>query len=84
MTDKTFQGRRVSGKEPHQLELGEYGHWASVWYARCPDGSCANLRSHTVIIHEDGTITVSPSILTSTAEKQLWHGFLERGVWMEC
>jgi hypothetical protein len=38
-----------------------------------------------VVEHEDGTITVSPSILVSTSRDgkplEVWHGFLERGVW---
>lgn len=36
------------------------------------------LRTHTVTEHEDGTITVSPSIFDAPDG---WHGFLERGVW---
>lgn len=30
--------------------------------------------------HEDGTLSLSPSILNSGG----WHGFLERGWWREC
>ena len=34
--------------------------------------------------HDDGTITVSPSILmTSDNPAGAWHGYLERGVWQE-
>ena len=33
--------------------------------------------------HEDGTITVTPSIVITT-HVGTWHGFLERGVWREC
>lgn len=36
--------------------------------------------------HEDGTITVSPSIWlkpTPGVDEHGWHGFLERGVWRE-
>lgn len=41
---------------------------------------------HEVVEHEDGTITVSPSILIEYpwGPKQVkitWHGFLKRGVW---
>ncbi len=44
--------------------------------------------THTVTEHEDGTITVSPSILCSAGEEcsrrmeaeALYHGWLERGV----
>ena len=48
------------------------------WQVTAPDGSGCTLNPsiHTVTEHEDGTITVHPSIVTST-----WHGWLERGVW---
>lgn len=52
-----------------------------VWYVRDPAGMIGSLRLHTVVEHDDGTITVSPSIL-DTGE-HAWHGFLERGVWRE-
>jgi hypothetical protein len=41
-----------------------------------------NLSGHQVEEHDDGTITVSPSILTGRGERQ-WHGYLEHGVWRE-
>jgi hypothetical protein len=37
-----------------------------------------------MVEHEDGTITLSPSINlhpTPGLDEQGWHGFLERGVW---
>lgn len=58
------------------------------WYARCPGGHHGNLSSHTVIEHEDGTISVEPSILISTSKDRnpvpVWHGYLRHGVWEEC
>jgi hypothetical protein len=34
--------------------------------------------------HEDGTITVSPSILQYGVDgSEFWHGYLERGIWRE-
>lgn len=71
---------------------GEYGKDKDgLWYCVPPgkdpfafmgclgDGA----RNHKVTEHEDGTITVSPSILIQSHEGS-WHGFLERGVWREC
>lgn len=55
-----------------------------VWFCRTPNGHSGNLKAHDVIEHEDGTITVSPSILVSNNVGQLWHGYLRRGVWEEC
>jgi hypothetical protein len=46
-----------------------------------------SLAKHDVIEHEDGTITVSPSILITGYEgdhQVQWHGYLERGRWREC
>jgi hypothetical protein len=53
------------------------------WMARTPNGHLGNLGNHDVTEHEGGTITVSPSILISNHTGELWHGFLERGVWRE-
>lgn len=61
-------------------------------YWRAPDGTwmcglpvagfgIGRLGNHTVTEHEDGTITVSPSILVETGDGRRWHGYLERGVW---
>jgi hypothetical protein len=48
------------------------------------DGFLGALGGHTVIEHEDGTITVTPSILiTDGWTKCTRHGHLERGVWRE-
>jgi Family of unknown function (DUF6527) len=54
------------------------------WRVRSPDGVGGRLDPsiHRVTEHEDGTITVSPSI--APREPGGWHGFLERGVWREC
>lgn len=58
-----------------------HGHWHGV----TPNDLGCNLTRHKVVEHEDGTITVSPSILVSKGwEGKEWHGFLERGVWREC
>lgn len=65
------------------------------WYGITPNGHLAGLRAHHVIEHEDGTITVAPSVLVrgrrssddairvTDGEADLWHGYLERGVWRE-
>jgi hypothetical protein len=67
------------------LRPGEYRKVNSKWYAQPPwDHGLANLASHSVVEHEDGSITVSPSILVKCGNGIEWHGFLERGVWREC
>lgn len=65
-------------------KAGEYGidSRTGEWFAMCPDGlSFANLRMHEVIEHDDGTITVSPSISCTIRNVCDWHGYLKAGVW---
>lgn len=80
----------AEGWLPPNLEPGDYGHaseelakaeeWSALawWQICCPDGSTGTINpaKHTVTEHADGTITVSPSIVSST-----WHGWLRNGVW---
>ena len=70
---------RVSGKKPDMV-TDEIWDMHCRWQVKAPDGSLASLNPaiHTVTEHADGTITVEPSIVTST-----WHGWLRAGVWTE-
>lgn len=80
-------GRRVPGFDVHLFAPGDYGFWAEAghWVGCTPSGDMANLASHQCVEHEDGTLTVSPSIRVSTTwggqPVECWHGYLERGVW---
>ena len=91
-----MQGTRRDYTDNSIPQPGEYGlNEQGDWYACTPAPldehgfvTMATLRSGWQITeHEDGTITVSPSIsITTTRGKmnvELWHGFLERGVWRE-
>jgi hypothetical protein len=82
-----MQGKRKHTNDEGDLGLlpGEYGWslYGSCWYCCTPNGHMGNLSAHDVIEHDDGTITVSPSILVSDDQSELWHGYLERGVWRE-
>lgn len=52
------------------------------WYIVCPNGDVCTIRdNHQVTEHEDGTITVSPSIVAPHGGR--WHGFLRHGEWSE-
>jgi len=98
----SFQGHRKYLTDPTSLEGIEPGdYWKDPeygWCAACPvpadeEGFLlyANLCKHTAIEHEDGTITVSPSILVGGryggiasrewVDAHTWHGWLECGVW---
>lgn len=84
-----MQGKRHDPVDTNGLlEPGEYGKFEGVWYCRAPHDTddlwlTGNLSNHQVVEHEDGTITVSPSILISHWTGASWHGYLERGVWRE-
>lgn len=83
----TYQGRRVyPGDDGHLwLQPGDYGRsFHGTWMARPPRLAAGDLSRHEVTEHEDGTITVSPSILIQQPPLGDWHGYLERGVWREC
>ena len=76
-----MQGRRIYPDEKGFLSFapGDYGKDTNgTWMARPPVGSAGHLTDHEVTEHEDGTISVSPSILSDD-----YHGFLEHGVWRE-
>lgn len=81
-----MQGRRVYKNKPDELlpddpKPGDY--WrdeeTGIWWAYLPKGGVGNLADHQITEHEDGTITVNPSILMPGE----WHGYLEHGVWRE-
>ncbi len=84
-----FQGRRVRPDAAEVHFLGEPGDYYvhpadGKWHAKTPNGHLANLARHDVEEHADGTITVSPSIrVSSPGDEELWHGYLEAGVWRE-
>lgn len=92
------QGRRrdIHGSEwaAGEVKVWDYGKIihdkGEEWYCCVFDADdpndfmMGNLSGHTVIEHEDQTITVSPSILIGQRTASVpWHGYLERGVWRE-
>jgi hypothetical protein len=65
------------------LNPGEYLlNKDGTWYAETPTGLLAWLKNHQVIENEDGTISVTPSILVTG--ETTWHGYLTKGIWKEC
>ena len=84
--------RKVDGEEDFLFRVSETpGAYGSAngedWFCTTPNGLFGNISKHTVTEHDDGTITVSPSILVTSGHNKrepTWHGFLERGVWRSC
>lgn len=87
-----MNGQRIYIEDPNygvDAKPGEY--WRTeggTWMCCVPigeEGMLGNLSRHDVVEHDDGTITVSPSILvTGGGDGLQWHGYLERGIWREC
>jgi len=80
-----MEGKRVDRLDDSHFLSGEYGKGSDgAWYC-CPPNSdlLGRLGNHEVVEHEDGTITVSPSILIRNRPGKAWHGYLERGIWRE-
>lgn len=84
-------GQRLADEVDWRFDLPHGAYWRRsdgvrrtwVWYAVTPNGLLCNLTNHTVNEHEDGTVSVSPSIeVVARGQHTLrWHGYLERGVW---
>lgn len=88
-----MQGARlipVDGEEDFLLRIsktpGAYGTKnLKDWYCTTPNGMFGNISNHTVTVHDDGSITVAPSILVhGGGDGKSWHGFLVKGEWREC
>lgn len=84
-----MQGRRLPDGSK-VFAAGDYALTDGKWYLKPPpnkDGKSyvGVLGTHTVTVHDDGTITVTPSILQQWGDgEEIWHGFLEHGVWRSC
>lgn len=91
----TLQGRRVETIAEIYAEDAEPGVYCLarnedtdpptvvLWF-RDPAGHLGRVSKHAITEEPDGTVTVSPSILATTADHgHDWHGYLERGVWRE-
>ena len=67
------------GRATNSRVVGQRTGW---WEVTTPDGHVGSLNPdiHTVLEHDDGTITVNPSIDMSQRHPGWWHGYLRRGV----
>ena len=81
----------VNGKGKTIFGEGDYGFNPkdNNWYALVPGNHLANLVKHNVVEHEDGTITVTPSIKVGIGDGQggsieAWHGYLTKGKFISC
>lgn len=81
-----MKGRRVFHDGAFlRLAEGDYGQEVNEkWSLRPPGHHAGGIPDHTVIEHEDRTITVEPSIVLHNEDgSEAWHGWLRRGEWTE-
>lgn len=73
---------------PRRLDDSQICYWKQdeAWWIYLPGAGAGELRDHTVTEHDDGTITVSPSIgfYDQSGTRFKRHGFLRRGIWEPC
>lgn len=75
------EGQVVAAPGSYMKVLHEEPSEKWCWYMRAPNGDVATLwpHIHNITEHEDGTVSVSPSIVFPHGGR--YHGFLQRGVW---
>jgi hypothetical protein len=87
----TLQGVRIQNHQKlYDAEPGAYllthdrdDGTPNLWF-KDPAGHVGRISGakHTITEEDDGTITVSPSILATQADHgHDWHGYLEHGTW---
>lgn len=93
--------RKPDGTSWTALEPGDYARQVPSetapddgwWVFVTPNGITFNIlednapKHHKLTVHEDGTVTLSPSVLCASGSCGIaegYHGFLERGVWRSC
>jgi hypothetical protein len=79
-------GRRVYPdiEKGFDWKPGDYGKWKDVWLLCLPTGIMGTIDNRwNIIEYDDGTITVYPSIQTTSPNdpEKNWHGFLDKGIW---
>lgn len=81
-----MKAQRIYPNEHGGFAVAPGTYWREkdgVWWMCTPTGFAGKLTGHTVEEHEDGTITVNPSILTPVPEDSslYYHGWLKHGEW---
>lgn len=82
-----LQGKRYpDNTSAMEMEPGGYAYhdWTRPphWQIRDPLGDIGSIRTHKVIIGDDGSITVEPSIAPDPSRPGAgFHGWLKAGVW---
>jgi hypothetical protein len=85
---ETRQGQRLYSLKDDWSDLLEGCYYklpSGEWAIYPPGGNFGTIspKVHSITEHEDGTVTMTPSILYHPwlNGSNGWHGYLERGVW---
>lgn len=81
----THRNDQAAREDLRQLKPGEYVYRPGLgWFACTPNGHLADLSMHDCEFNKaDNVLSVHPSIAVSTGEGQVYHGYLENGVWRD-
>ena len=81
MTTQGRRGYRTDDASVGEMEPGTYLKRGATWFCYPPREGAGpvNISTWNITEHEDGTITVSPSIYVRGTGG--WHGHLVGGVW---
>ena len=81
-----MQGRRLPDDAPHFADVLPViiGRTNTVGGTPIHRTGSWGISKTMIVEREDGTITVSPSILVKEGSLDSWHGYLERDIWRSC
>lgn len=85
--DMEKSAKRVAGFKEIDRSSVCYWNEENGWWVYLPSFGVGMLSKHTVVEHEDGTITVTPSILMhrhKDGKPSQCHGYITKGVWRDC
>lgn len=76
-----YSNKGDEAKPGDYYKIGE-----KLWALKAPNGAEGTVTTaHIVVEHEDGTVSIMPSLIfLDNNGQQVWHGYLERGVWRSC
>ena len=77
-----FPGCRRPDGPITRLRPGDYQFDGQIWWLCAPNGALGRVtkKEHNIIIHNDTSITINPSIIFQDCA---WHGALHHGVWRD-
>lgn len=82
-----MNAKHISGHAQLDEDVVCYWKAGTEWLIYLPRCGTGRISNHNIVEHDDGTITVTPSIVMSGHDNGTptqRHGFLTKGEWHEC